>query len=43
MVTQRKNGMFVATLTIVALILAACSSSGDDTQSGATGVHNVIG
>ena len=37
MVTQRKNGMFVATLTIVALILAACTSSGDDTQSGSTG------
>ena len=34
MVTQRKNGMFVATLTTVALILAACSSSGDDTRSG---------
>ncbi len=38
MVTQRKNGMFVATLTIVALILAACSSSGDDTDSGDPGV-----
>lgn len=29
MVTQRMNGMFAATLTIVALILAACTSSGD--------------
>jgi hypothetical protein len=38
MVTQRKTGMFVATLTIVALMLAACTSAGDDTQSGATGV-----
>jgi hypothetical protein len=37
MVTQRKTGMFVATLTIMALMLAACSSAGDDTQSGATG------
>jgi len=38
MVTQRKNGMFVATLTIVAMILAACSSSGDDAESGDSGV-----
>ena len=38
MVTQRKNGMLVATLTIVALILAACTSSRDDTQSGDPGV-----
>jgi hypothetical protein len=39
MVTQRKNGMFVATLSIVALILAACSSAGGDTQAGTIGVH----
>ena len=38
MLTQRKNGMFVATLIIMALILAACSSSGDDTESGEPGV-----
>ena len=38
MVTQRKNGMVVATLTIVALIISACSSSGDDTESGGSGV-----
>src|SRR6266550_4592485 len=38
MVTRRNKGMFVATLSIVALILAACSSSGDDTESGDSGV-----
>ena len=38
MVTRRKNGMFVATLSIVALILAACSSSGDETQPGGSRV-----
>ena len=30
MITRRNNGMFVATLSIVALILAACTSAGDD-------------
>jgi hypothetical protein len=38
MVTQRKNGMFAATLVIAAGILAACSSSADDTRSGDPGV-----
>ena len=38
MVTRRNNRMLFATLSIVALILAACTSSGGDTQSGATGV-----
>jgi hypothetical protein len=33
MVTQRKNGVFVATLGIVTLLLAACSSSGDNSES----------
>lgn len=42
MVTQRKNGMLIATLTVMALMLAACTSSGnDDTQSVATGVTTV--
>jgi hypothetical protein len=38
MLTQRNNGIFVATLTIMALMLAACTSAGDDAESGATGV-----
>jgi hypothetical protein len=33
MVTQRKNSMLVATFTIMALILAACTSARDDTQA----------
>ena len=38
MVTRWNNRMFFATLSIVALILAACSSSGDGIESGDAGV-----
>ncbi len=39
MLTQRKTGMLVVTLSVVALILAACSSTGNDTESGDSGVQ----
>jgi predicted small secreted protein len=35
--TLRKPLVFVAILVIAAAVLAACSSAGEDTQSGATG------
>jgi hypothetical protein len=37
MITQRKTGMFAAMLSVMALILAGCTSAGDDTQAGGSG------